>query len=123
MASSRKAKRKQLVSLLWGKHAWKADFNQCTGCQLMGALRRAEEKFTAQRGDLPFVLIGHSKLFNRINESSLRPLLAYVARNAPKYAFSTFGLELDRLARPAGAQPTGEKCPSLLSSVGAAPLE
>ena len=56
------------MSMVAKKHAWKADFNQCTGRQLIGALRRAEERYSTSSDKLPFVLNGHSKLFNRVNE-------------------------------------------------------
>jgi hypothetical protein len=79
------------LSLAAKKHAWKADFNQCTGRQLIGALRRAEQRHSHARGNLPFVLIGHSKLFNRVNEKSLRPFLEYVAGQNRRFEFGTFG--------------------------------
>src|SRR5437870_5387884 len=44
------------LSLLTQRHAWKADFNQCTGRQLIQALHRAECKCAGIRTDLPFVL-------------------------------------------------------------------
>jgi hypothetical protein len=73
------------------KHAWKADFNQCSGGQLVAALERAEKEFGGGRVDLPFVLIGHSKLFTRLNEWSLRSFLAYVADNPDRFGFGRFG--------------------------------
>ena len=79
------------VSLLTRKHAWKADFNQCTGRQLIGALKRAEAGYAWMSSDLPFVLIGHSKLFTAANEGSLRPLLEFVAGEKSRFSFATFG--------------------------------
>lgn len=70
------------------KHAWKADFNQCSGRQLIKALMRAEKQ-TIGDEVVPFVLIGHSKLFNAWNESSLRPFLTFVANNKISHSFST----------------------------------
>jgi hypothetical protein len=75
---------------LTGKHAWKADFNQCTGRQLVGALNRASSRYRDVAGPLPFVLIGHSKLFTSWNQNSLRPFLAYVASNPSCFNFGTF---------------------------------
>lgn len=72
------------------QHAWKADFNQCSGGQLIAALKRAEKEFAGKSGDLPFVLIGHSKLFTWLNEWSLRPFLAFVADHPDRFAFSIF---------------------------------
>ena len=78
------------------KHAWKADFNQATGRQLIKALSRAECRYGRLAPELPFVLIGHSKLFTRLNESSLRPFLRFIAENPSSYGFGTFdGLNLD----------------------------
>jgi hypothetical protein len=76
--------------LLARKHAWKADFNQCSGGQLIAALKRAEDKFGGGQTNLPFVLIGHSKLFTRFNEWSLRPFLAFVANNPDRFGFGKF---------------------------------
>jgi len=78
------------LARLAGKHAWKADFNQCTGRQLIAALRRGAQRHRQEPGILPFVLIGHSKLFTRWNERSLCPFLAYVRRNSSRFAFGTF---------------------------------
>jgi|WetSurMetagenome_2_1015567.scaffolds.fasta_scaffold41210_2 hypothetical protein len=72
------------------RHAWKMDFNQCTGRQLIQALKRAESKYSYISKDLPFVLMGHSKIFNSVNSKLLRPFLRYIAENNHKYAFSTF---------------------------------
>lgn len=70
-------------------HPWKADFNQCTGRQLIRALRRAEAKHGAKAKVLPFVLIGHSKIFTRLNERSLDPFLAYVRDHGDRFGFAT----------------------------------
>jgi hypothetical protein len=85
------------LSMLTRKHAWKADFNQCTGRQLIGALKRAEARYAGMTGDLPYVLIGHSKLFTEANERSLRVLLDFVAGEKSRFGFATF-----RGFRPAG---------------------
>jgi hypothetical protein len=48
--------------------------------------------------DLPFVLIGHSKLFTRANASSLRPFLAHVRENSDRFRFGTFSdIDFDAL--------------------------
>lgn len=72
------------------RHAWKADFNQCTGRQLIGAIERASERFDGRDHMLPFVLIGHSKLFSRLNEWSLRPFLAHIRRHPDRFGFGKF---------------------------------
>lgn len=82
---------RRLARMVFGQHAWKADFNQCTGRQLIRALERAERCVTPSRaGTLPFVLIGHSKLFTRFNERSLEPFLAYVAARPERFQFGLF---------------------------------
>ena len=83
-----------------GRHAWKADFNQCSGAQLIAAVRRIEQQHGRGEGVLPIVLIGHSKLFSRLNERSLEPFLRYVAERTDRFGFGTFG-ELDLNALPA----------------------
>jgi glycosyltransferase involved in cell wall biosynthesis/peptidoglycan/xylan/chitin deacetylase (PgdA/CDA1 family) len=78
------------LTVLTKRHAWKADFNQCTGRQLVGALERAERKTQGVSNDVPFVLIGHSKIFSRWNEKSLRPFLQSVAENPKRFSFGVF---------------------------------
>jgi hypothetical protein len=85
------------LSLLTKKHAWKADFNQCTGRQLIRALLRAERKSPLTSKDVPFVLIGHSKLFTPQNERSLRPFLEFIAQNGKRFGFGTFGFFHDKI--------------------------
>lgn len=80
------------------QHAWKADFNQCSGRQLIRSLERAETKYARNETELPFVLIGHSKLFSRLNELSLRPFLEYVAKHPNRFGFGRFAeFQLDRV--------------------------
>ena len=75
---------------LSGRFAWKADFNQCSGRQLARALRRSETKFGNPSSKLPFVLIGHSKLFTQYNDWSLRPFLSFVASHPERFWFAKF---------------------------------
>lgn len=72
------------------RHAWKADFNQCTGAQLIGALKRAATTHHHEGQSLPFVLIGHSKLFTRQNERSLRSFLEFVAARPKAFRFGKY---------------------------------
>jgi hypothetical protein len=88
--NSKAGKVRQNLSVLTRKHAWKADFNQCTGRQLIGALKRAEARHAWVASDLPFVLIAHSKLFTKANERSLRPFLEFVAVEKSRFGFATF---------------------------------
>ena len=92
-AGAGKSRRNGMWKLPWlaRRHAWKADFNQCSGRQLIRALERAAARYGGESADLPFVLIGHSKLFTRFNEWSLRPFLSYVASQPQRFGFATFG--------------------------------
>lgn len=72
------------------RYAWKADFNQCTGRQLIRALERAARRHNHMDAEVPFVLIGHSKLFTRRNEPSLRPFLSFIARSREDFSFGRF---------------------------------
>ncbi len=86
------------------KHAWKADFNQCGGQQLIKALERAEKKYANEKIEFPFVLIGHSKLFSRYNEWSLGPFLAYIAKHPERFSFGLFAdFQLDEMGKTWGA--------------------
>lgn len=83
--------------MLLRRHPRKADFNQCTGLQLVGALRRAERAHGHRGIPLPFVMIGHSKTFTRINELSLIPLLEYVSRHPDRFGWAGFAdFDLER---------------------------
>jgi hypothetical protein len=90
------------IAALFKKHALKLDFNQCSGRQMIAAIRRAEVRHADRQTDLPIVLIGHSKLFNKFNEGQLRPFLKYVGSRPDLYGFSTFdAFDVERFRRPA----------------------
>jgi hypothetical protein len=72
------------------KFAWKADFNQCSSSQLIAALCRAEAMHRGNNQELPFVLIGHSKLFSRFNEWSLQSFLKFISRHPDRFGFAKF---------------------------------
>ena len=78
------------VTTLLTPQPWKMDFNQCTGRQLIGGLKRAERRYGHLPYELPFVLIGHSKTVTRLNQLSLRPFLRYVAAKRDRYRYGTF---------------------------------
>lgn len=83
------------MATLLQRHAWKADFNQCGGKQLINALHRASRRYDS-RGDktLPFILIGHPKLFTKRNERSLAWFLEHCAQNTDRFGFDTLrGIE------------------------------
>lgn len=81
---------KRKSNWLWRKHAWKADFNQCSGRQLIDAVKRARKTHTDNGGVLPFVLIGHSKLFTRFNERSLDSFLSFISEHPAEFGFGLF---------------------------------
>jgi hypothetical protein len=92
------APKRRARSAWWTKHAWKADFNQCTGRQLIGAVNRAGRLVDGKSSRLaPFVLIGHSKLFTPANERSLERFLRYAASRKQEMRFATFGEASDSL--------------------------
>jgi hypothetical protein len=89
-AKAEKGRLIRLIKVATRHHAWKADFNQCSGNQLIRALERAETAHRSGDEPLPFVLIGHSKLFSRYNERCLEPFLRHVARNSDRFKFGKF---------------------------------
>jgi hypothetical protein len=76
------------ILILTQRHAWKADFNQCTGRQLIAALNRAARKHADLNAHLPFILIGHSKQFTQANARSLRPFLEFVRAEKERCRFA-----------------------------------
>jgi hypothetical protein len=80
----------RLGGLVVSRHPWKLDFNQCTGRQLVAAVRRIEERHGAGAGVLPIVLIGHSKTFTGLNERTLEPFLRWIADHGDRFGFGTF---------------------------------
>ena len=91
-------------SAIFKKHAWKLDFNQCSGRQMMSAVRRAGARHGDAETDLPIVCIGHSKTYNSLNERQLRKFLRTIADHPDEYGFGTFGeFDLESFRRrPAG---------------------
>lgn len=86
--------KRSLKSWLFQKHAWKADFNQCSGRQLIHAVLRAEKSISPQT-EASFILIGHPKLFTRLNELSLRSFLSFIKKQEARFSFSTLHLSFD----------------------------
>lgn len=75
----------------------KMDYNQCTSNQLIAGLKNAEEISRREDLEIPFILIGHSKSFNKRNERDLKKFLEYIKNNNSKYKFSLFNeLQLER---------------------------
>lgn len=80
----------RLLSLIFDKHAWKADFNQCSGPQLIAALKRAKATYGDRAGLIPFVMIGHSKTYGRYNEATLEKFLSFVAAHGIDFRFAVY---------------------------------
>jgi hypothetical protein len=57
---------------------------------LIRALLRAESQYADPSRELPFVLIGHSKLFSPRNEDTLAPFLEFAAAHPDRFGFGTF---------------------------------
>lgn len=89
-AEQKKSVLNKALSFISDKHAWKMDFNQCTGKQLLAGLQRIEKKYSDLNKKIPVVLIGHSKIFTRLNEKQLKPFLQYVKNHPDKYFFADF---------------------------------
>jgi hypothetical protein len=89
-AAGRAERARRGIALFAGRHAWKLDFNQCSGRQLIAGLERAAGRYDEPDRTLPVVLIGHSKLFTRRNERLLEPFLRHVASRPDRYRFATF---------------------------------
>jgi hypothetical protein len=88
--SSNRFRKLKRISTLFKKYPWKLDFNQCTGRQLVRSLKRIERNYLYPELDLPIVLIGHSKLFNKSNQKSLKYFLKFVTANKNCFRFGKF---------------------------------
>jgi hypothetical protein len=89
-ALSDRKRKTNTLSWISQRHAWKADFNQCSGRQLSQALLRGRNQ-VSDASDAPFILIGHAKLFNRWNEHSIRSFLSFVQNHSSWFSFDTLG--------------------------------
>lgn len=78
------------ASQLLNKHAWKLDFNQCTGRQLIDTVKKIYQEYENIKFDIPIILIGHSKLYTKYNRIALESFLKYIMSNNHKYYFATF---------------------------------
>jgi hypothetical protein len=92
---------RQALAALTARHAWKLDFNQCSGRQLIAGLERVSKRYDAPGRTLPVVLIGHSKTYTKLNERLLEPFLEHVAGRPDRFEFATFRDTLDTLTTPA----------------------
>ena len=95
----------KMCKALFQRHAWKADFNQCTGRQLIGAAKRIE--MASEGRAMPMVLIGHSKLFDSANARSLQPFLEFVRAHTGSFRFGLFRDVLEELTASEECAPIG----------------
>jgi hypothetical protein len=86
---------RRALAVLTSRHAWKLDFNQCSGRQLIAGLERVSKRYDAPDQTLPVVLIGHSKTYTKLNERLLEPFLEHVAARPDRFQFATFRDTLD----------------------------
>ena len=80
----------RIIQPFFRKHAWKLDFNQASGKQLINAVKRIEKQYGNLDVDIPIVLIGHSKSFIKYNEKTLEPFLKYISKSSSKFEFANF---------------------------------
>ena len=81
MAEDKKDNRKLSLRSFFVKSPWKLDFNQATGRQLIGALKRIMRRPLGNREKVDIILIGHSKTFVPYNEKTLETFLKYVQKH------------------------------------------
>ena len=73
--------RRLSINALFRKSPWKMDFNQATGRQLIAAAKRIKNICVTDRDKVDIILIGHSKSFLTLNETTLDIFLRWSAKN------------------------------------------
>ena len=71
--------RKLSIKSFFRLSPWKLDFNQATGSQLIGAVKRIKNRDIVNRDVVNIVLIGHSKSFIAHNKKTLESFLRWYA--------------------------------------------
>ena len=71
--------RKLSLKSFFRKNAWKLDFNQANGRQMIAALKRIQ-KLDIRKNNVSVVLIGHSKTFVPYNEKTLEKFLKWAEK-------------------------------------------
>jgi len=71
--------RKLSLKAFFRKSAWKLDFNQANGQQMISALKRIK-KLDIKQNNVAVVLIGHSKTFVPYNEKTLEKFLKWAKK-------------------------------------------
>jgi hypothetical protein len=101
------------LSLLTRRHAWKADFNQCTGSQLIDLLKRTADEHRDAADPVTVVMIGHSKLCTPWSARAVEAVLKYLRDNSAAFGSVTLAQVSRSIGCPAAAAP--------LRAAGAAP--
>lgn len=81
--------RKLSLKSFFIKNPWKLDFNQASGSQMIGALKRIKKQMKNKPQPIDVVLIGHSKTFVAYNEKTLRRFLKW-SNNQDDIQFGLF---------------------------------
>lgn len=77
--SNKNDNRKLSIKSFFVKSAWKYDYNQATGRQMINALKRIM-RIKTDREQVYVMLIGHSKTFVSYNEKTLEKFLKYAMK-------------------------------------------
>ena len=80
----------KLAQAVFGRYPWKADFNQCSARQLTHALKRLSLRHERSVELVPFVTIGHSKLYTRYNERNFEEFLKFVSGQPARYRYCLY---------------------------------
>jgi hypothetical protein len=71
--------RKLSLKSFYVKNPWKLDFNQASGSQMIGALKRIKKQTKNLNQSVDVILIGHSKTFVAYNEKTLEKFLKWTS--------------------------------------------
>ncbi len=82
--------RQEIVRKLFSRYAWKADFNVCSSNQLIRAMETAHARHCRRDEDVPFVMIGHSKLQTRYSTGEFKKLAKYLRQNVDRFRPAVF---------------------------------
>jgi len=78
-SETKKNNKKISLKSFFRKSAWKLDFNQASGQQMIAALKRIQ-RVDLQKDNIYVVLIGHSKTFVPYNEKTLEKFLKWAKK-------------------------------------------
>jgi hypothetical protein len=75
---------------LFTRHPQKADFNQCSSTRLIAMLKRLSRAYDSPGRLVPFVTIGHSKLYTQHNARDLDRFLDFVDSEPERYRYCRY---------------------------------